>query len=108
MDKTVRMLALGSAALTDGFALIGFETYPDADTELLNNVLEDLVQQRVRALVLVEPRLCSNPSPLLQRLRIEGGQILITEIPPLQMPQDYHSDIDELLRAVLGNAVLEK
>lgn len=108
MDKTVRMLTLGSAALTDGFALIGFETYPDADAELLNKVLEELVQQRVRALVLVEPGLCSNPSALLQRLRVEGGQILITEIPPLKMPQDYHSDIDELLRSVLGNAVLEK
>ena len=107
MERNVRMLALGSAALTDGFALLGFETYPDADREVLNRVLEELVQQRGRALVLVEPALCERPSALLQRLRIEGGQILITEIPPLQMPEGYQSDVEGLLHSVLGQSALE-
>jgi vacuolar-type H+-ATPase subunit F/Vma7 len=102
------MIALGSAALTDGFALLGFETYPDADAEQLNRLLNELLQQRVRALVMVEPSLCEQPSSLLQRLRIEGGQILITEIPPLQIPQDYQSDIDALLVSVLGSRALEE
>lgn len=102
------MIALGSAALTDGFALLGFEIYPDADAEVLNRLLNELLEQRVRALVLVEPDLCKQPSSLLQRLRIEGGQILITEIPPLQMPQDYQSDIDALLVSVLGSRALEE
>ncbi|MDY6980821.1 MAG: V-type ATP synthase subunit F [Pseudomonadota bacterium] len=108
MERKVRMLALGSAALTDGFALLGFETYPDADREVLNRVLEELVQQRSRALVLAEPVLFEQPSTLLQRLRIEGGQILITEIPPLHMPEGYQSDVEDLLHSVLGQSALER
>lgn len=107
MERKVRMLALGSAALMDGFALLGFETYPDADSEMLNGVLNDLLKEKSRALVLVEPNLCDRPSPLLQKLRVEGGQILITEIPPLQSPQHYQSDIDDLLHSVLGSEALE-
>lgn len=107
MERNVRMLALGSAALMDGFALLGFETYPDADSDMLNRVLKELLEQKSRALVLVEPVLCDRPSALLRRLRVEGGQILITEIPPLQSPHNYHSDIDDLLHSVLGSEALE-
>jgi len=38
----------------------------------------------------------------LNRLRNEGGRIVITELPPLPAPQDYAPAVDEVVRAVLG------
>ena len=103
-----RMIAMGSAGLTEGFALIGFETVPDADSADLERVLGELLERRERALVLLEPYLAQSKSPALQRIRSEGGRVVITEIPPLQAPGDYHPTIEDLVVSVLGPAALEE
>ena len=45
-----RLLFAGERALADGFALIGFETWPDADEEQLEELLKQLLRERESAL----------------------------------------------------------
>ena len=45
-----RLIALGSTALTEGFALIGFETHPDPTPEVLEDLLRDLLRRQQAAL----------------------------------------------------------
>lgn len=102
-----RLVVLGSAGLTDGFSLIGAEVYPDADPAKVEEVLGQLVQAQGEALVLLESALAHVGGPVLNRLRNEGGRIVVTEIPPLAAPQDYAPAVDEVVRAVLGPEALK-
>jgi vacuolar-type H+-ATPase subunit F/Vma7 len=95
-----------SAALTDGFGLIGAEVHPDADQERVEAVLAQLVKDGSAALVLLESRLSQPAGPWLTRLRNEGGRIVVTELPPLPAPHDYAPAVDEVVRAVLGPEAL--
>ncbi len=97
-----RLVVLGSAGLTGGFALIGAEVYPDADAERLEAVLEDLAKSGEQALVLVEMHLARGTGYWLNHLRNQGSAIVITELPPLAAPRDYAPAVDELVRTVLG------
>jgi hypothetical protein len=54
-----------SAALTDGFGLIGAEVHPDADQERVEAVLAQLVKDGSAALVLLESRLSQPAGPWL-------------------------------------------
>lgn len=103
-----RMIVLGSAALTDGFAMVGFETFPDASADQLEELLATLLQQRTRALIVIEPYLSEKPGKLLQRVRNEGSYILVTEIPPLHAPEDHRLDVEDLVVSVLGDDALER
>jgi hypothetical protein len=44
----------------------------------------------------------------LNRLRNEGGRIVITELPPLHAPHDYAPAVDEVVRSVLGSEALNE
>ena len=92
-----RLIAMGGAALMQGFALIGFETWPDADEKDLESVLTELLRERQRALVRLEPRLARCDCAPLRMVMNEGGRIVVTEIPPLEAPADYRPVVDELL-----------
>jgi len=101
--ESARLVAMGSAALMQGFDLIGFETWPDADQETLEIVLEEMLRQRQRALLLLEPHLARCNCAALRMVRTEGGRIVMTEIPPLDSPGDYHPLLDDALNiALLG------
>ncbi len=102
-----RLIALGAAALTEGFGLIGVETLPDATPEQLEELLAGLVQRQEKALVFLEERLARGGGPWLRRVREEGGRIVITELPPLHAPGDYHPPVEDLVRALLGAQALE-
>lgn len=102
-----RLIALGSAALTEGFALIGFETYPDPTPEALEDLLRELLRRQQAALVVIEQGLAQNPGRQLIRAMREGARIVITEIPPLQQPPRYRSRVDRLMESVLGTSALE-
>jgi vacuolar-type H+-ATPase subunit F/Vma7 len=102
-----RLLFFGEQALTEGFGLIGFETFPDATAEELDRVLTELVQTRSTALVLLDHRTARLDSRVLPRVRREGGRILVTEVPALRNPDDYHSDIDTQVSLLLGGSRLE-
>lgn len=102
-----RLIALGSTALTEGFALIGFETHPDPTPEVLEDLLRDLLRRQQAALVVIEQGLVQSPGPQLTRALREGARIVITEIPALQHPPSYRSRVDRLVESVLGASALE-
>ncbi|WP_324781107.1 V-type ATP synthase subunit F [Thiobacillus sedimenti] len=104
---SARLVVLGSAGLADGFSLIGAEVHPDADPATVERVLEQLVRSGEPALVLLETPLAHAGGPWLDRLRSEGGQIVITELPPLPAPQAYAPAVDAVVRAVLGPEALK-
>lgn len=102
-----RMIALGSAALMEGFALIGFETHVDPGPEDIDRLMRDLLRTQQAALVVIEQKLTANPGRHLLRAQNEGGRIVITEIPELRQPENYHSRVETLVQQALGSAALE-
>lgn len=104
--QPTRFIAMGSAALTDGFSLIGLETWPDATPEQLEQLLRELVTGEQRALLFLEHGLARSGGPWLARVRNEAGRIVVTEIPALHAPADYHPAVDEIVRGALGPSAL--
>ena len=96
------MMFLGDATLTDGFRLIGFETMADPTEEELERVLQQLVNEKQNAFVVLDHRLSNCDSRMLQQVRAEGGRIIITEVPPLDTPDRFHCKIDDEVRSLLG------
>ncbi len=105
---STRMIALGSAALTGGFNLIGFETIADATPQALEKLLAELFTTRQKALVVVEEELARSDGPWLKRVRNEGGRIVVVEVPPLQAPADYRPPVEDLVESILGPSALEE
>jgi vacuolar-type H+-ATPase subunit F/Vma7 len=103
---SARLVVLGSAGLAGGFGLIGAEVHADADPATVEAVLEQLVTSGDEALVLLETHLAHHGGYWLNRLRNEGGRIVITELPSLAAPQAYAPAVDEVVRAVLGPEAL--
>ena len=106
-EKT-RLIAMGSAALVEGFSLIGFETHPNATPEELEAVLKELVRKQHKALVILEHPLACSDTAMLTRVRAEGGRIVVAEIPPLHTPNDYHPQVEELVQRLLGPSALKE
>lgn len=104
---SARLVVLGSAGLTEGFSLIGAEVHPDADPARVEVVLAELWASGEAALVLLEADLARGGGEWLQRLRNEGGRIVVTELPPLAAPNDYAPAVDEVVRTVLGPEALK-
>lgn len=102
-----RMIALGSAALMEGFALIGFETYVDPAPETIEKLLQELLRNQLTALVVIEQSLARNPGRYLLRAQSEGGRIVITEIPEIHLSGSYRSRVESLVQNILGPAALE-
>ncbi len=40
-------------------------------------------------------------------MREEGGRVVVAEIPPLHAPEDYHPQVEDVVRAILGAGALE-
>ena len=104
----MRSLAIGSQALMDGFALLGIETHTELSTEALEKLLTNILRQQERTLIYLQQDIAKSDLPILQRLRQEGGFILISEIPPLNEPDNRHSPIDALIEKVICPSALEK
>ena len=102
-----RMIALGGPALVEGFELIGFETHVDPAPEEIEKLMHELLRTQQAALVVIEQRLAANPGRNLLRAQNEGGRIVITEIPELRLPENYHSRVETLVQQVLGASALE-
>lgn len=107
-SSPTRMIALGAAPLMEGFALIGFETHSNATPAQLEELLEQLVRSDARALVLLEAGLARSAGPWLNRVRNEGGNIVVTEVPALHQAQAYHPQVEDLVTAILGSSALEE
>ena len=102
-----RLIAMGGAELTLGFRLIGFEIFADATADDVERLLNELIARRETALVLLEPELAHSGTPALERVRSEGGRVVVTEVPSLRAPQDYHPEVEDVVRSVLGPGALE-
>ncbi|MGV6825397.1 MAG: V-type ATP synthase subunit F [bacterium] len=101
---TARLIAMGGEALMQGFNLIGFETWPNADEDALDSLLTDLIKKRESALILLEPHLARCECAALQVARAEGGRIVIGEIPAFNQPDHYAPELDEYLHKALPGA----
>lgn len=104
----MRLIAMGGAALVQGFALLGAETYEDATGEDLERVLADVLRGRDQALIFVESGLVARGGRNLDRVRREGGRIIVSEIPPLDAPESYRPPVEALVTRVLGPSALEE
>ena len=104
----MKLIFMGSKALADGFALLGFEIFPDASSEMLENELAKILKEKERALIFVENDLTQQPGPFFLRARSKSAEIIITEIPPLKSPNTYHPSVENLVVRVLGASVLDK
>lgn len=100
---TTRMLFMGDATLTDGFQLIGFETIPDPSVAKLDEVLRELIEQKHNAFIILDHRLSECDSQLLARVRSEGGRVVVTEVPQLHKPEEFHCKIDNQVRMLMGD-----
>ena len=98
-----RMLFFGDAALTDGFQLIGFETWADPAAEELDKVLEELLDSKRNAFIILDTRLLETGSPVLERVRSEARRILIAGVPPLNDPDGFRCGIDQQVDSLLGS-----
>ena len=102
-----RMIALGSAALMEGFALIGFETYVDPAPDAIEKLMLELLRSQQAVLIVTEQSLARNPGRNLLRAQTEGGRIVITEIPEIHLSANYHSRVEHLVQSLLGPDSLE-
>lgn len=103
----MRFIAMGSHALMDGFALLGFEVFPNVTVETVEKILAQLLKNREKALIFLENNLSQQPGKYLSQARSEAAGIIITEIPPLQSPDTYQPLVEELITRVLGTTALD-
>lgn len=102
-----RLIMMGSPALTAGFSLIGFETWPDATPEQLEQLLIKLQQRQETALIFLDPELANCECSILQDIQKQGGHIVVTEIPALNQPGNYRPQVEDLVISVLGKSALK-
>ena len=103
----MRMLAFGSRALMDGFALLGIETYADFSLTQMEQLLLELYRGNERALVYLQQDLAQADILVLTNLRNEGGRVLISEIPDILSADGYQASVDQLIGRVMGKHILE-
>ena len=97
-----RVIALGNAALMDGFAMIGVETVVNATPQTLEALLAALSQHDRNAVIFLERDLARSNGPWLQRVRAKGGRIIVVEIPSLNAPEEYHTRVEEMVRGMFS------
>jgi vacuolar-type H+-ATPase subunit F/Vma7 len=105
-DRPTRMLFLGEDRLADGFRLIGFETHPNPEPELVDRTIRELLRGREKAFVVVDDAVMQQDIPSLKRVRREGGRIVVIAVPPLGDHPQLGSEVARRLTALFGNAVV--
>jgi vacuolar-type H+-ATPase subunit F/Vma7 len=108
LEQQTRMIAMGSSPLMEGFALLGFETWPNANNDDLENLLSELMESDDEILLLLETYLSQSQSSQLSNIRNHGGKIIVTEVPAINAARDYHPFVEDLLTKLLGAQVLEE
>ncbi len=104
----MRLIFMGSQALAEGFALLGFEIFQNATVEIVENELAILLKSKEKALVFIEDTLTQkHAGSFFLRARTESDRIIMTEIPPLSTPETYRPSVEDLLVRVLGTSALD-
>jgi vacuolar-type H+-ATPase subunit F/Vma7 len=98
------MLFLGDDSLADGFRLIGFETFPNPETTEVDRLIRELLKTGAKAFVIVDDHLMRAGIPSLERVRAEGGRIVVSSVPRLKEPPRLVSDVADRLDAMFGKA----
>jgi len=106
-EAETRMIAMGSRPLMEGFALLGFETWPNATTEELESLLLELLKSGQKALLLLETQLSQSKSSILSNVRTHGGKIIITEVPEINASHEFHPFVEDLVTQILGKNALD-
>lgn len=101
-----RLLFLGDDSLADGFRLIGFETYPNPSLEQVDRVFLELIRSRDKAFVIVDEQVMELDAGNLQRVRAEGGRIIVVAVPTLAGPVQLSSEVAERLATMFGSSKL--
>jgi len=101
-----RMLFLGASALGEGFRLIGFEVLANPSREQLEQLLGELVDAQKNAFVVIDQGVAQQHCSMLERVRSEGGRIVITSVPPLHDPECFHCALDDRINALLGSQLV--
>ena len=104
----VRMIFLGETALSQGFRLIGFEVFPDPSRSDLDRIFGELIDSQERVFVVIDQKSADVQCPALDRIRAEGGRILVTTVPPLNDPSCFHCAVDEQIKHLLSNSLAAK
>jgi vacuolar-type H+-ATPase subunit F/Vma7 len=104
-ERTTRMLFMGDDSLADGFRLIGFETFPNPEPAEVDKLFRSLVKNGERAFVIVDNGLMNTDIPSLQRVRAEGGRIIVAAVPRLHEAPRLASDVADRLSAMFGSAI---
>jgi len=104
----MRLIVMGGAVLCEGFTLLGFESYPNASPVQMESLLADLLKNKEKALIFVEDYLTREPQANFLQVRGEASGIIITEIPALSTPENYHPTVEALVMRVLGGSALDK
>ncbi len=107
LPSETRMIFLGREALTEGFRLIGFETWPDASPAVLETLLRELLDDRQSAFIVLDEKLARSESRLLERVRTDGGRIVVTEVPALHAPDDFHSELEDRVHKMFGHSLFQ-
>ena len=105
-DKQTRLIFIGGAALTDGFRLVGFETLTDPEVERIDILINELLETRQNAFIVVEQSPQAALSKMLQQVHREGGRIVVSEVPSLQDPTCFHCDLDRQIEKLMGGGML--
>ena len=98
---------MGGDALTEGFALLGFESFTNPTADTVERVIGELLRKGEKALVYLEDGIAPVNSKALAQVRREGGRIVITEVPAVSAPGTYRARVEELVERVLGPSALE-
>jgi vacuolar-type H+-ATPase subunit F/Vma7/vacuolar-type H+-ATPase subunit H len=99
----MKLIFMGSNALAEGFALLGFETFPAATLDMVENVLAELLKKQTNALIFLEDNLVGGTAFL--QVRSKSAGIIITEIPALNVPDNYCPSVEELVDRILGPSI---
>ena len=106
--RPTRMIFIGSLALSDGFRLIGFETLTDPAVSQLDQLISELLEQRVNAFLVIEQTVTDLGSRMLELVRREGGRIVLSEVPSLRDPSCLHCELDRQIEKLMGSGSLQE
>lgn len=96
------MIFMGDSQLAHGFRLIGFETWADPSLDKVEELVRELILRRQNAFLVVDRRIAEAELPSIQRVRKEGGHIVVTPVPPLDKSDTFHMQIDSRLQAIFA------
>jgi len=97
-----RMIFLGEDSLAEGFQVIGFEIHANPTAPEVDRVFRELLASRDKAFVIVDDAVMSTQVDHLNRVRREGGRIVVVAIPPLAAPSTLRSEVADRLASMFG------